>query len=354
VTRPPNRLASLVATVLLLLIGAGVTVSIVTDDGGHHRVVVERHFVTIQQPPSTPSSPSPAPVVADTDHQFERDEQAEAAKSKADLAGNPDVHEDAVDETPPGVPAAQLSAGRRFEARQAATQLASPAPPVGAQNYSCRSHPVANQSALNGRRVGVALHFTVGGTIESVWQLFNRPSFGASSNKGVSLTGRCEIWVPNSRKAWAQLSANSAYISIEITTNDLSREQWLAAPLISKGILASIVRDDLRSIGAPAKLVDPTGCNWLAGVTDHNRLECGNSHWDVGEHFPWDVFMRQVRAGSAVTPLTTTQKRACDLLNYHRRRAHQVGRWYPSRARRANELKRQIPTGRCLSKYRKH
>jgi N-acetyl-anhydromuramyl-L-alanine amidase AmpD len=323
-----------VATVLLLLIGAGVTVSIVTDDGGHHRVVVERHFVTIQQPPSTPSSPSPAPVVADTDHQFERDEQAEAAKSKADLAGNPDVHEDAVDETPPGVSPDAIATGRKFEAHQAATQLSTPAQPVGAQNYSCRAHPVANQSGLNGKRVGVALHFTVGGTIESVWQLFNRPSFGASSNYGISLTGRCEQWVPDSRKAWAQLTANSAYISIEITTNDLSRA--------------------LRAIGAPAKLVDPTGCNWLAGVTDHNRLECGNSHWDVGEHFPWDVFMRQVRAGSATTPLTTPQKHACDLLNYHRRRAHQVGRWYPSRSRRANELKRQIPTGRCLSKYRKH
>lgn len=321
-------------------------------DQGHSPTL--REFKTIQQPPATPSSPHPAPVVADRDHQFERDEQAEAAKSSADLRGNPDVHEDAVDETPPGVPKRALDAGKHFEAEQAKTQLSSPAPPSGAQNYTCRSHPVRNQSGLNGRRVGVALHFTVGGTIESVWQLFNTPSFGASSNKGISLTGRCETWVPDSRKAWAQLAANSAYVSIEITTNDLSRTQWLAAPLINKGILASLVRDELRSIGAPPRLVNPVGCNWLAGVTDHNRLECGNSHWDVGEHFPWDVFMRQVQDGSALTPLTVPQKHACDVLNFHRRRAHAVGRWYPSRVKRALAWKSQIPSGRCLSKYRKH
>lgn len=312
-----------------------------------------RDFKVIQRPPPTPSSPHPAPVVADADQQFEPDEQAEAAKSQGDLLGNPDVHEDTRDETPPGVPAAEIARGHAFEDRQAQTQVATPAPPVGAQNYSCRAHPVRNQSGLNGRRVGVALHFTVGGTIESVWQLFNTPSFGASSNYGISLGGRCEQWVPNSRKAWAQLAANSAYISIEITTNDLTRAQWLASDLIRKGILASLVRDLLRGVGAPARLVDPVGCNWTAGVTDHSRLECGNTHWDVGQHFPWDVFMRQVRSGSAQTPLTVPQQKACDLLNFHRRRAHKVGRWYTSRARRARELKARIPKGRCPSRYRR-
>lgn len=337
----------------LRALGALLAAAALASCGGGGHSPPERHFVTIQQPPATPSSPHPVPVVADTDHQFERDEQAEAAKSKADLQGNPDVHEDAVDETPPGVPKAALQEGKRFEAEQAKTQLSTPEPPSGAQNYRCRSHPVKNQSGLNGKRVGTALHFTVGGTIESVWQLFNRPSYGASSNYGISLTGRCEQWVPTSRKAWAQLSANSAYVSIEITTNDLTRAQWLAAPLIKDGILASLVRDLQRSIGSPLKLVDPVGCNWLAGITDHNRLECGNSHWDVGEHFPWAVFMAQVRRGAAPTPLTTSQQKACDTLNFHRRRAHAVGRWYPTRAKRAARLKQLIPSGRCPSKYRR-
>jgi N-acetyl-anhydromuramyl-L-alanine amidase AmpD len=349
-TRRVRLPAWLVALLILLAPLAGLTVAVV-DDGsrGGTTAPAARDFKRVDLP-HIPASKDP---VVDRDQQLEPDEQAEAAKSHADLAGNVDLHEDARDETPPGVPAGALQAGRAFEERQATTQLTNPAPPVGAQNYSCRAHPVGNQSALTQSRVGVALHFTVGGTIESVWRLFDTGSYGASSNYGISLTGRCEQWVPDGRKAWAQLAANSAYISIEITTNDLTRAQWLAAPVIKHGILASLVRDKLRAIGAPAKLVDPVGCNWTAGVTDHSRLECGNTHWDVGKNFPWDVFMRQVRSGSAKTPLTTAQKHACDLLNFHRRRAHKIGRWYPSRARRANELKKQIPSGRCLSKYRR-
>lgn len=205
----------------------------------------------------------------------------------------PEIAQDMRDETPPGI-SPQESADAEIEA----PGVGQPQQPVGAQNYSCTPHYVVNQSPLSGARSGVALHFTVSGpgSLQAIWRLFNTPSFGASSNYGIELDGECEIWVAISRKGWAQGAFNSAYISIEIVTNDLSRQAWLASRIIHDGILASLVADLLRRTGAPPVLVDPVGCAAKAGVTDHSRLECGNTHWDVGPHFPWDVFMAQVRA----------------------------------------------------------
>lgn len=253
-------------------------------------------------------------VQADANNNMSRAEQGEAGARPVSVApeapslanSGPDIHEDTRDETPPGI--------TRREADDAlieAPGIQDPRPPVGAQNYHCTPHYVVNQSPLSGARSGVALHFTVSppGSLQAIWRLFNTPSFGASSNYGIELDGECEIWVAITRKGWAQGAFNSAYISIEIVTNDLSRAQWLAAEIIRDGILASLVADLLRQVGAPPRLVDPVGCSPLAGVTDHNRLECGNTHWDVGNNFPWDVFMRQVRA--AYTGLDPVCDKAC-------------------------------------------
>lgn len=293
--------------------------------------------------------PGPNKVIqADKDNQLEPGEQKEAADAGIDL------HEDTRDETPPGVSPAQLEAGKKATAEQAKKELVTPEKPGGAQNYSCRKHPVVNQSALTQRRVGVALHFTVSdpGSLTAIHDLFNRPSFGASSNYGFELYNlKCEQWVPESRKAWAQMAANSAYVSIEIISKDRSRSSWLASPAFKNGTLAALVRDIMRRQGSPLRHVNPSGCVWTPGIVDHDALECGNNHWDVGKAFPWDVFMRQVKAGVSPAPLTKAQSRACSLLQFHRRRAHEIGRWFPSRAARANELKKLVPTGRCKSKY---
>jgi N-acetyl-anhydromuramyl-L-alanine amidase AmpD len=294
--------------------------------------------------------PGPDKVIeADRDNNLERGEQKEAADAGLDL------HEDTRDETPPGVTPAQIEAGQRATDALAKKELVTPERPGGAQNYSCRSRPVVNQSALTQRRVGVALHFTVSdpGSLNAIFGLFNRSSFGASSNYGfepVSL--KCERWVPENRKAWCQLAANSAYVCIEIMTKDRSRASWLALPMFKNGTLAALVRDIARRYGAPLKHVDPKGCVWTPGIVDHDALECGNNHWDVGKNFPWDVFMRQVQRGASPAPLTAAQRKACSLLNFHRSRAHAAGRWTPERAKRAGELKRLVPSGRCLSRYR--
>lgn len=329
----PRRLTAAVACLLgALAIGLTVTFSDVDGDGDIDRVTIERKFKTIATPPGAP------PVVADTDQQMERDEQREAAHVPA-AGGNPDLHEDTRDETPPGVSPAQLERGRDVSDKLADEILVTPVKPGGAQAYSCPAAYVRNLSALSGKRVGTALHFTVSspGSLNVIRGLFDRPSFGASSNFGIELTGRCQTWVPRSRKAWAQGAANSAYFSIEIVTRDLTRAQWLAAPIIKRGILAALVRDLNMSVGAPLKHVNPVGCAWTPGITDHNALECGNTHWDVGHNFPWDVFMKQVRQG--VEP-TAADKSTCRKINSWRRAGKPYGgQWAKNTDRRAAALR---------------
>lgn len=345
-----TALTALAIALVLLIVAALLETH---DRGGRHAA---REFITV--PPSALpgglDGPQ-APLVVDADNEMQADEQAEARKSPADLPGNIDLHEDTRDETPPGVARDELARGARETARLTAKEGLQPERPAGAQNYTCVSRPVVNQSALSGPQKGVALHFTVSdpGSLFAIRNLFNTPSFGASSNYGWDWAAPrgeyCHVWVREGRKAWAQGAANSAYVSIEIHTRDRSRASWLSA--LNDGKLAALVRDIAKRRGAPLRLVDPVGCVFPPGITDHERLECGNTHWDVGTRFPWPEFMAQVRRGASPNPLTAKQQRACDLLNFHRRRAHVVGRWYPSRLKRARELKAQIPKGRCLSKY---
>lgn len=207
----------------------------------------------------------------------------------------PDIHEDARDETPPGI--------SRDEADDALVNppgLRKPQPfRGGAQTVRCDSHPVRNWSyRASGVRVSqFVLHFTVSppGSINGIRAMFDNPSSGASSHIGLELDGECQQWVDWAHKAWTAGAFNSASDQVEIVTNNLTRNEWLAAPILRDAILARIIVERLKARGLPPTLVDPEGCTPRAGVTDHNRLECGNNHWDVGPGFPWDKLMAQVR-----------------------------------------------------------
>jgi N-acetyl-anhydromuramyl-L-alanine amidase AmpD len=301
------KLIAAVVALIAASFGIGIAVDDIDGDGRPDRITIERKSKTVDPPGPV------GPVKLDTGNEVQRDEMREHEKeSEALLPDDPDLHEDMRDETPPGVSQAEVNEGREQTEALADKLLGEPRPPAGAQAYSCPRNLVRNRSSLAGPRVGTALHFTVSspGSMNAIIGLFNTPSFGASSNYIIELDGRCRQLVPNGEKAWAQGAANSAYFSIEIVTNDLSRSQWLAAPIIRRGILAALVRDLNRSVGAPLKLVDPVGCAWTPGITDHDRLECGNTHWDVGGNFPWDVFVRQVRNGVKVA-ITSRHRSTC-------------------------------------------
>jgi N-acetyl-anhydromuramyl-L-alanine amidase AmpD len=321
---PSSKRERLLAGIVALVVAISFTVVITSDDGTHHRTVTVH--VGSKAPPSEvvpilvkPESKKPVVVLADKDQQLSSSQQHEdstTAPSQLPNAAALDVHEDMRDETPPGVAPATIRRGIENTVSAEKHVLVAPQNPAGAQSYDCRKHYVVNQSALTHRVIGVAMHFTVSGpgSLDAIRTLFNRPSFGASSTFGFELFNhRCEQWVPLDRKAWAQLTANSFYWSIEIISNDRSRASWLSTPAFKDGSLAALVADLLKRAGAPPRLVDPVGCLFLAGVTDHSRLECGNTHWDVGKNFPWDVFMHQVRVHfyGATKPVSSHTRVVC-------------------------------------------
>lgn len=302
---------NLVIAVLTVLVGILGTITI-TIDGDK---------VTVTRVAPTRTIVIPQPVAVDPGTQLSKVQQAEDSTRYPNAVGV-DLHEDSKDETPPGVSKEELKQGEAQTQAAADAMLVAPSQPAGAQNYDCRKHYVVNQSALTHKVIGVAMHFTVSdpGSLDAIRRLFNTPAFGASSTFGFELyNGRCEQWVPLNRKAWAQLSANSYYWSIEIASKDRSRASWLAAPAIKNGSLAGLVSDLLKQAGAPPRLVDPQGCTFLPGVVDHSRLECGNTHWDVGKNFPWDVFMHQVRLHYYGSDCSTRCKRTKDLRLRHKR-----------------------------------
>lgn len=271
--------------VLLLAIAGGFFAQLVIDDGGGKtktiRIEVGKPTTPVQVPPLTMATP-------------------EVNLQDATPPGiTPEMADDAI-VTPPG--------------------LVAPQPPAGAQNYRCDNRPVVNQSdRAPGTKVSMfVLHIAVAppGALNGIHNLFNTGSSKVSSNLGLEpLTGECEQWVPFSKKPWTQGAFNSVSESVEIITYLMTRKQWLDTKIIKDGILASIVRDRLRARGLPFKLVDPVGCTPKAGVTDHNRLECGNNHVDVGSGFPWDVFMKQLKASEVVADKTVKARRSHRILH---------------------------------------
>lgn len=313
---PWLRQALPLLSLLLALGGVIVTVTLVDDDGDGRP---DRGTVTIDV--------GRGEVQADRDQQLEPGERHEAREGTQAPPGEqrapgaqtgpgavvtPDVHEDTKDERPPGV-----SAEEAEQAEQTPPGLDRPEPQQGgAQAYSCPRRYVRNYSSRGGARTSMlVLHFTVSapGSLDAIRNLFNTPSFGASSTYGVELSGRCEQWVPYDGKPWTNGAFNPVTETWEIVTFNLTREQWLNAPIIRDGLLAAHVRDRARALGIPLRLVNPEGCTPIAGITDHDRLECGNLHWDVGDNFPWKVFLRQVRAG--VKPISDEQRKRCRELN---------------------------------------
>lgn len=288
--------------------GSGVAIVLVDDNP----TTPDRTVTVLGAKPKPDELVLPAPggaeIVVDQDQQVQPDEKA----LEDEKAAGVDIHEDAKDETPPGVTRDDVEAGEQRTAELAEDELVAPREPAGAQTVNCANRFVVNQSSLSARRVGVAMHFTVSpfGSINAIHGLFNTPAFGASSNYGFELISlECQRWVPEDRKAWAQGAFNSAYVSIEIVTNDLTRSQWLSTPAFKTGRLAALVREISLRVGSPMKLVDPVGCVALPGITDHDRLECGNSHWDVGKGFPWDVFISQVRQGVKTPALSSLERK---------------------------------------------
>jgi hypothetical protein len=231
----------------------------------------------------------------DIDNEFDEADQEEASDPTPEEG--PVIHEDLRDETPPGVDLEDVEEINDDKP----VGVGEPLPVGGAQIYSCPNRFVRNFSdRAVGSKVGLfVVHYTVSrpGTLDVIRSLFDRPSFGASSHLGLEPTGRCQTWVPFNKKAWTQGAYNSVSESVEIIccNTPQTRAWWLAQPIFTKQYLAAIIVDRLKARGIQPVRVDPVGCGvQRAGWTDHNALECGNSHHDVTPNFPYDVLQAQV------------------------------------------------------------
>jgi len=215
-------------------------------------------------------------------------------------AGEPDALKDS---TPEDVPDRKLDAGA--DRTDEIAEDLDPRPVGGAQNYSCRQDFSGGvYSSRNGASpTEFVLHYTVSpnrpgpSDVLGILNYFES-SRVASSTYIIDFEGNCVQMVPFSEKPWTQGAANPYAVSVEIiATGRETTAEWLASPLIRKGILASLTRDNLRRMGAPLRYVDPVGCVFPPGYTDHDSIECGNNHTDVSPAFPFATFQRQLVQG---------------------------------------------------------
>lgn len=205
---------------------------------------------------------------------------------------------DLKDPTPEGVPKAALEKGDQKAEQK--SELQHPQPVGGAQTLSCPAKFVRRVGSRRGlSRLGFVVHYTVSrntpgrGDINAVRNFFR--TIEADSTYGIDFEGNCEQWKSSALAPYTQKSFNATSESVEIiATGSETRRQWMESPLIKKGLLAELIRDRLRSMGSPLQFVDPVGCTPKRGWTDHNHLECGNDHTDVGKNFPFAYVQRQV------------------------------------------------------------
>lgn len=217
------------------------------------------------------------------------------------------------DSTPPNVPQAALTAGQQFNDTTAQQQLLPPQAPAGAQSVYCRQDFSAH--AYSDRTVPKPTewvnHITVSTNVPGWGDVYSilhyLPKVTASATFIMDFEGHCMQMVPLDKKPWTQLGANSTSISVEIIANGHEpRSLWLSSPIFKKHILANLARDVMKQYGMPLRFVDPVGCTFQPGWTDHYHLECGNNHVDVTPTCARTVLSDPTRTFHPFQPLTCT------------------------------------------------
>lgn len=300
----------------------------------------------------------PPPVIVKVDGpDADSDTDRVLTVPQADLtearSGAPDIG--TKDETPPGAPVGDLDAAKRAADEVRRTKLPLPVAGATAGFAGCRSTFVANQSSRRGVRPTMqTAHYTVSpnrpgwSDVNAIIGLFDRPSSQASSHFVIDSEGHCAYIVPIEAKAWTQAAGNPFSVSYEIVATG-KEAKYLAPAGMAK--LTAVTREVARRTGIPLRRGRVAGCApTRTGIVEHRDWGlCGGGHVDISP-FPINSIVAQITSGAK--PLTASQRKACDLLNFHRKRAHEIGRWYPSRAARAKMLEKQIPAGRCPNRYR--
>lgn len=226
--------------------------------------------------------------------------------------------------------------------------------PLAAQEFpGCRTRFVRNYSSRNGASPRVIVwHQTVSrergwASQDALTAMADRPSSGVSWHFLIGrTTGHCTFSVPLHMKAWTQGNANPVAIGIEIEAYGDERSYVAGA---GERRLLQVTRELGRRFGIPmrkGRVSFAAGCRPVvqqAGIIEHSDLgSCGGGHADVT---PWPTDRLLAKAAKA-DPKVAAARKACGVLNWHRKQAHARGHWTPVRARRARQLKQAIAAGR--------
>lgn len=380
------------AAVVLLLVGilvvvVALDVTVFSGEDGDHRHAPP---ATVERQLGGPGKKT-IPVSPEAVKKIEREQDGKPDKvgpckegTTRDAQGAcPDAapHSGLRDETPAGTPvedpAAAKEADRKAERvieRQTTGSNVVPEQKTLAtpQQRGCTTRLVRNFSQRNGARPGLAeLHFTVSGRQKGPQDALNIVAYfdiarsQASSNYVLDDEGYCYYIVSELNKAWTQGWFNSSTAcSFEVIAR--GNEAYYIGARGGPGWrkLVMVLSDCMKRWGIPLRRANTVGCGIAqAGLGDHEELACGNFHTDIGPFDKRDHVIANLltdittfRRGRAATPPNSkAAQAACDRLNFHRARAHKVGKWYPSRLKRANELATLVARerGHCPSKYRR-
>lgn len=155
----------------------------------------------------------------------------------------------------------------------------------------------------------VTLHTAEGArNKESLYSYFNQAHVNASSHVGIDANGVAD-WISRDRASWTLRNGNGYSVNAELCAfARWTRAQWLStSPVDGCANPRQIVRNaaawarrECLALGIPVRILTVAQMRaGEAGIIDHDTYTDATgdgSHWDVGEGFPWDVFLADIKA----------------------------------------------------------
>lgn len=312
----------LIALVLALFGGAGISVVLLDDDGDGRTDGVIVKTKTVQAAP-------PAVAVDGPDADTKRDDALplnEAAQdSLEDAAALPDDK-------------GELGGTLREPDDGKAGVLEGP---LAAQEFpGCRTRFVRNFSSRNGAKVRVIVwHYTVSrergqASQDGLTAYANSPSSGVSWHFLIGRSkGLCTFTVPLNYKAWTQGNANPFSVGIEV---EAQGDEGTYVTGAGERKLLSVTRGLGKRYGIPMRRGLVRNCQPVrSGIVTHAELgACGGGHKDIG---PFKDAPRLI-AKLTPKPVTRTDRTTCRKLNYWRRHGRPAGKARANAVRRRKAL----------------
>lgn len=291
---------TLVHSLLVAVVAVYTVVVVLRDDPAPAPAPPSTATTTVETPNGPVAVPAPAGVIAD--------------------AGDLGDHTNARDETPPGLPEPLADSQREAVEDSAGTDnLPAVAPLASPEQAGCSTRLVSNFSSRGGvapRQVWI--HYTVSrniaGTsdVNAIVNLFDRPSFQASSHYVYDFEGNCALIVRESDKAWTQAAGNPWAISFEVIAmgnethfvqGDARAKLGRIIKQIGKRWSIPLVRGAVNSNCSPGR----------AGIVQHaDGGACAGGHHDI-QPFPLHPIIRAAQL---------TYTRSCRIIHLARELGH--------------------------------